>query len=889
LVGNARSVKTLAARLTAATSGTARVWAFAAVLAALTIALWQWLPSASPVTAPFTIPWWLLAAAFFIAEANVIHLHIGRSAHSFSMSEIPLVAGLVLVAPPEFVLARLVGSGLALYFARQQRSVKLGFNLAQFGISSIVAVAVVRAFALADPGFGPVLWAGVLVATLAENLVGVVAVSTAISLAEGRSMLERLPQMLKIGVIVSITNASLALMGLTVLWTNPASVWLFVVPIGTAAIAYRSYIAQRQQHERIELLYESTRILQRNPRLEGAITALLEHLRRMFRADIAEICLIPRRDGDDILRSRIGPGTATELMHAIGPSLDDPLLVEAIAERKARLIDRSSGDPEGAEGARRRSLLVAPLLGESTVVGTILVADRLSEISEFDLDDLKLFETLANHTAVALENGQLEQSVERLSQLKEELHYQASHDALTGLENRSVFAQSVGLRLESPQADGTIPVVLFIDLDDFKVINDTLGHAAGDRLLVAVGDRLRSVMRATDLAARLGGDEFAALLWDTPDLTGSLRVAERLAVAMNPPFELGGDSVTVRASIGVAGGRPGLDTAGDLLRNADVAMYSAKARGKGRVVVFEPSMHEAVLAHAALSADLERAITNREFVLQYQPIVELATGRMTGVEALVRWTHPTRGVIGPGEFILLAEESDAILDIGRWVLGEACAMAREWRALDNSRTFTVSVNVSARQLGQQSFVEDVMRTVADAGAEPRAIVLEMTETALLHDSAATRLKLGQLRAAGIGISVDDFGTGYSSLSYLQRFPVSTLKIARDFVDLDRDNQDAWQFASAIIALADALHLSVIAEGVETPAQLRRLTELGCGYAQGFYFARPLDALAVTSLLVHGRSFQKLALPAVPRKRAPVVRRRVPRHEPRSAVRPATSG
>ena len=219
MVPNTRSAKSLAARLTAATSGTARVWVFAAVLAGLTIALWPWLPSASPVTAPFTIPWWLLAAAFFIAEANVIHLHIGRSAHSFSMSEIPLVAGLFLVTPAEFVLARLIGSGLALYFARQQRSVKLGFNIAQFGISSIVAVAVVRAFGLLDSSFGPVLWAGALVATLSENLVGVMTVSTAISLAEGRSMLDRLPQMLKIGVIVSITNASLALMGLTVLWT----------------------------------------------------------------------------------------------------------------------------------------------------------------------------------------------------------------------------------------------------------------------------------------------------------------------------------------------------------------------------------------------------------------------------------------------------------------------------------------------------------------------------------------------------------------------------------------------------------------------------------------------------------------------------------------------
>ncbi len=869
-------------------SGGSRVWAFAAVLVALTIACWPFLPTTNPVVAPFGIPWWLLAAAFFVAEANVIHLHIGRSAHSFSMSEIPLVAGLVLVAPHEFLLARLIGSGLALYFARRQRSVKLAFNLAQFGVSSIAALAVVRVFALAGDGFGPLLWAGVLVATLAENLVGVITVSTAISLAEGRSMRARLPEMLKIGVIVSMTNASLALMGLTVLWTNPGAVWLFAIPIVTAAIAYRAYIAERQQHERVELLYESTRILQRNPRLDAAIMALLEHLRRMFRADVAEICLMPRREGDDILRSRVGPGTATEVMRVIGPSLDDSRLVAAVAERRASLINPAIGESEGGDSERSRSALVAPLLGESNLVGTILVSDRLSEISEFDLDDLKLFETLANHAAVALENGQLEQSVERLSQLKEELHYQAFHDALTGLANRTVFAQAVAQRLESAQADGTIPVVLFIDLDDFKVINDTLGHAAGDTLLVAVGDRLGSVVRATDLAARLGGDEFAALLWDTPDLSSSLRVAERLVAAMNPAFDLGGTPITVRASIGVAGGRPGVDTAGDLLRNADVAMYSAKARGKGRVVVFESSMHEAVLAHAALSADLERAIANREFILQYQPIVEISTGRMIGVEALVRWRHPIRGVIEPNEFILLAEESDAILEIGRWVLGEALAQARAWRAVNPSATFTVSVNVSARQLMQQTFVDDVLRAVTETGAEPRSLVLEMTETAMLHDSAATRQKLQEFKEAGIGISVDDFGTGYSSLSYLQRFPVSALKIARDFVELEPDDHDAWQFASAIIAMADALHLSVIAEGVERSDQLRRLSELGCHYAQGFYFARPLDAGAITSMLLHGRSFQQLAGPAPVRADPATSSRRTNSPVRRPIVKPATA-
>jgi EAL domain-containing protein (putative c-di-GMP-specific phosphodiesterase class I) len=329
----------------------------------------------------------------------------------------------------------------------------------------------------------------------------------------------------------------------------------------------------------------------------------------------------------------------------------------------------------------------------------------------------------------------------------------------------------------------------------------------------------------------------------------AMRVAGRLAAAMGPSFRLDGRDVVVRASIGVAAGRPGIDTAGDLVRNSDVAMYSAKARGKGRVVVFEPSMHEAVMARAQLSADLEHAIAAGEFVLQYQPIVEIETGRVSGVEALVRWDHPDRGRVGPDDFIRMAEESDAILGIGRWVLGEACRQAHEWRDRTASDQFTVSVNISARQLAQPDFVQEVMRTIGDAAIDPSAIVLEMTETALLQDSAATVAKLEELRSAGIGISVDDFGTGYSSLSYLQRFPVTTLKIARDFVDVaSADDPEAWELAHAIIALGRALRLSVVAEGVEQRSQFESLRELGCGYAQGYYFARPLDPSAVDSFL-----------------------------------------
>jgi diguanylate cyclase (GGDEF)-like protein len=849
-----RAWRSRAAALTARTTASTRVWLLTGTLAIAMLALGLVLPARPPVSLPFAVPWWLVAVLFFIVEARVVHLHIGRSAHSFSMSELPLVPGLFLLAPVELVVARVVGSGLALLTVRRQRSAKLAFNVVQFGVATTVALLVMGLAGGLDHGFGPLLWLGVYAAMLTENLVGVLCVSTAISLAEGTPQYRRIPEMLRIGIIVSMTNTSLALMALTVLWANPLAAVLFVAPFAAAALGYRAYISERQQHENLELLYESTRILQRSPQMDTALVALLTHARKMFRADVAEIALLPRRAGDDVLRTRVGPGGAVDLMRPIGPAFADAAMSRAVTERRAFLLEDATdelGEPAGRARARGGQSLVAPLIGESALVGAFVVSHRLNDISPFDREDLRLFEALANHTAVALENGQLEQSLERLSQLKDELHHQASHDALTGLVNRTLFGQIVAQRLEAPREDGQLPVVLFIDLDDFKVVNDSLGHAAGDALLIAVGDRLRSTLRSDDIAARIGGDEFAVLLWDEPNLRVAVRVADRLTAAMTPSFLLDGHEVVVRASIGMAAGRPGVVTAGDVLRDADVAMYSAKAAGKGRVVVFEPAMHQALMVRAQLLADLEQAVARRQFVLQYQPIIELATGRMTGVEALVRWEHPERGRIEPASFIPIAEESETIILIGRWVLAEACRQARAWSRLAAGRPFTVSVNISSRELAQPGFIDDVLATIRNAGVDPTTMVLEMTETAMLNDSEDTRAKLLELREAGVGISVDDFGTGYSSLSYLQRFPVTTLKIARDFIDIAGSNPDDWELASAIIALGSALRLAVVAEGVEQPAQLGRLQALGCRYAQGFYFARPLDPASIGSILAHG--------------------------------------
>ena len=837
-------------RLVASTTGTARVWALTGVLAAIALAIAAVeLPAGPPAQAPVALPWWLLAAVFYVTEAKVVHLHIGRSAHSFSMSEIPVVYGIFFFAPGQFIVARLIGAGLALVINRRQRSVKLAFNLAQFLLCSVVTVGVVQLLVGVTASFGPRDWPTAFLATSAENMVGVFAVTAAISLAEGAPQHARIPRMLMMGEVVSLTNTSLALLVITVLFVEPAAALLFAVPITAVFVAYRAYVSERQQHEGLEMLYESTRIMQRSPEMDRALVSLLDHARKMFRAEIAEVSLLPQVEGQDILRTSVGPAEAVDMMQPIGSTLDDPELVQCLAERRAFIAQGEQGAGQDGAGRPFRNAMYAPLVGESRLMGTILVANRLSDLSPFYPDDLKLFQTLASHTAVALENGQLEQSLSSLSRLQEELQHKAYHDALTGLANRAFFAQSVAQRLESADASGLVPVVLFLDLDDFKIVNDTLGHAAGDELLASVGERIQATLRTGDLAARIGGDEFAVLLWDTPEMPVARRVAERLIEAFGSGADQEGGPAYAPVSIGVAAGHPGFGSADELLRNADVAMYSAKARGKNRVAFFEPEMATAVAARHTLTEALQRAVAAEDFVLHYQPIFDVATGRITGMESLVRWMHPTRGMVWPGEFIPVAEASDLILDIGRWVLEQSCRQATEWHdRWPDLRDLEVSVNVAGRQLEQTDFADQVAEIVRSSGVDPATVVLEVTETTLLQNAEDAIAKLEALRGLGLGVAIDDFGTGYSSLSYLQRFPATAIKIARDFVAVDEADADSWELASAIVSMGRALRLMVIAEGVEEPFQLERLRKLRCSRAQGYYLGRPLPADELEGIL-----------------------------------------
>jgi diguanylate cyclase (GGDEF)-like protein len=421
------------------------------------------------------------------------------------------------------------------------------------------------------------------------------------------------------------------------------------------------------------------------------------------------------------------------------------------------------------------------------------------------------------------------------------------HDALTGLGNRSLFTERVTEALATVD-DGARVAVLFVDLDDFKTVNDSLGHAAGDQLLVAVASRLQECLRITDVAARLGGDEFGLLLPASYGESEAEGVAERVLEALRAPLEIQGREIELTASVGIAFGSR-IDGTGEvLLRNADVAMYLAKGRGKARYEVFREEMHADVFERLELKADLGRAIDEGQLLLHYQPVVDLATGRITEVEALVRWRHPRRGLLSPANFIPLAEETGLIVPLGRWVMDAAVAQLKRWNELPGGQDLVLAVNLSVRQLQQDGIVSEVLDVLDRHQVPPSHLIVEVTESMLVEESSEAARRIDVLRSAGVSLAVDDFGTGYSSLATIQRFGIDYIKIDRSFVERLGAGAEP-DLVGTIIDLARQVGARTVAEGIEGNAQLVQLRSLGCDLGQGFYFAEPLTPSAFERLLV----------------------------------------
>ena len=434
--------------------------------------------------------------------------------------------------------------------------------------------------------------------------------------------------------------------------------------------------------------------------------------------------------------------------------------------------------------------------------------------------------------------------------VEEQLLHDALHDSLTNLPNRALFMDRLRQAVERKKRQHESSfAVLFIDLDRFKTVNDSLGHIVGDQLLIEAGHRLEDCVRAGDTAARIGGDEFTVLLEGVKDLTVVLRTAGRIQKQLTRPFNLDGHAVFTSASIGIALSAPGYDQPEEILRDANTAMHRAKALGRARHQVFDGAMHSQAVSLLQLETDLQRTFEREEYRIHYQPIVSLETSRVAGFEALVRWQHPERGLIYPKEFIAVAEETGMINRIDRWVIGEACRQTRQWQERFPARApLTVSVNLSAKSFMQPDLVEYVREVLRETRLGASCLKLEITESVLMSDADAVNSWLSELRALGVGLQLDDFGTGYSSLSYLHRFPVNTLKIDRSFIGRMGRGGENQEIARAIVTLAHSLKMDVIAEGVEEEHQLIQLKELGCEYGQGYLFSKPVNAASAQPLI-----------------------------------------
>jgi diguanylate cyclase (GGDEF)-like protein len=819
--------------------GEAGIWTLNALMIAWAFVLFRdGAAAAHPVIASMRLPFWALTIAFAAAERFVVHVHFRRSAHSMSLGEIPLVFGLIFASGQDVILAGALGRLIILALHRRLPPIRMAFNLGQFLLGNCIAVLVFHAIAGDTSVIDPVVWAAAALATTANSVSAVLLISTAVSLSDTLLGLRQVLASLRTDLAVAAANTSIGLCAATVVYRDWRVAILMAVPIVGMFLSFQAYMYERQRHGRLEFLYETARALSRSSDIGPALEGLLGQALDAFRAEVAEIIFFSP-DGNDALRTTVRADGADSVLEGLEPTIVAELRAIIEEQELGAFKTRQIADGPLAEYLERRELgrgMFAVLQGERSWVGAMMLGNPSGVVDSYSSDDVKLFETLANNTSVALENDRLGHTVWRMKELQRELEHQASHDPLTDLGNRLLFADRVR---DALQRDPESVSVIFIDIDDFKTINDTLGHAAGDELLIAISRRLTDCVRPSDTLARLGGDEFAIMLERTSSQEEAIAVTERINRRLAERFSIATQNISVRASAGIATGIGGDITPEDLIRNADVAMYRAKQASKRGYELFEAGMEVPVLKRHGLKQRLREAVREDSFVVHYQPIVELGTGKVTASEALVRWLDGPRGCVNPASFIPIAEEMGVIVPLGRSVLERACREAQRWPA-DGRTAPAVHVNLSPVELRDPHFLEGVAGALDQSGLRADRLVLEITEGVVLRDPEKSIAILAELRKLGVQLALDDFGTGYSSLSHLRSLPIDWLKIGKPFVDAIEQGGVDRPFIRMILELAGSLNLGVVAEGIESTVQLGSLRELGCGYGQGFYLGRPAE-------------------------------------------------